>query len=138
LTVTGNGKTRPDLGPGELFCRTESIIAVADIDPAVARKLPAAVVRIEVMAMPVMAMAVVMVMAVMVMAMVAVAVMAVAVTTVMAVTTMLAAGEGLARDGQRTGRQRQSRDSGHNSLHDLGHEHLLGCAGQGSPCDDPT
>ena len=99
---------------------------MADIDPAVARKLPAAVDRIEVMAMPVMAMPVV-VMAVPVVAMVAVAMMAVAVTTV------LAAGEGLARDGQRTGRQRQSRDSGHNRLHDLGHERLLGCAGQDRP-----
>jgi hypothetical protein len=50
-------------------------------------------------------------------------------TTVMAVTAMpavaMTTGEGLTRDGERGGGQRQSRDSGRNCALDPAHERLL-------------
>ena len=90
------------------------------------------------MAMPVMVMAMAM-MAMMAMSVVTVAVMAVMAMSVMAVAfAVTTAGEGLTRNRQRSRRQCQSSDSGHNDLVDPGHEHLLGWAARGSLCDDPT
>jgi uncharacterized membrane protein YfbV (UPF0208 family) len=89
------------------------------------------------MAMP--AMAVMAVMAMPVMTVMTVSVMAVMAMSVMAVAfAVTTASEGLTRNGQRSRCQCQSSDTGHNDLVDPSHEHLLGWAARGSPCDDPT
>ena len=84
-----------------------------------------------VIAMPVM----VMVMAMMAMSVVTVAVMAVMAMMAMSVMAVAfavtAAGEGLTRNRQRSRRQCQSGDSGHNDLVDPGHEHSPGLGSAG-------
>jgi len=104
------------------FLRLESIIA-ADIDRAVGAPFPAAVIGEEMMAMVVMTMPK-KAMAKMTMAK---PVMAVASTmpTVAAMPTMTSC-ESLARDGRRSGNQRQSSDPSGNDLLDVRHGRLLG------------
>ncbi len=89
------------------------------------------------MTMPVVVMAVMVAMVMMAMMVMAMPVMAMMAMSVTVSVTAMTAGEGLTRDRQRSGCQRQSSDSGRHDLLDPGHKHLLGCAARGSLCDDP-
>ena len=123
VAIVRNRKTRPSLPARTSFFLllvSKSIIVLADIHGAVGAPFPAAVISVE------MAMMVVMTMSKMAMTRMAVAYPVVAVAAMPAMPAMtMTSSESLARDGQRSGGQRQSSDRSRNDCLELRHGRLL-------------